>query len=334
MQTISIGIMNLCAPCGCACRYCLLRSCKQAEGVDYERGKRLAERFFAWGRDKGLPEPPFYNVGFCAEYPQLLENIAFNRANGWIGARFLQCNGIAIRPEEETDRWLSRIKAAGIERIDTTFFGDRACHDAFAARDGDYDFMLLLASRAAAHGIVCAPTVPVTRENLAMLPELIDTLEAIPGIGPIGCFLPDHRGRGHLLEPYRVTPEDVAGLPEHVRALLDLRRYKTEAEWLADGPLPEYTKRALLITLRADNIDLFERMTCDEIVAYVEGLDDDYYRAIPPVNELAQMYGEPANRRLYRVRDLFWKWQRRYIKEHGLRLYDVTDERNCAAVRS
>ena len=142
MQTISIGIMNLCAPCGCACRYCLLRSCKQAEGVDYERGKRLAERFFAWGRDKGLPEPPFYNVGFCAEYPQLLENIAFNRANGWIGARFLQCNGIAIRPEEETDRWLSRIKAAGIERIDTTFFGDRACHDAFAARDGDYDFML------------------------------------------------------------------------------------------------------------------------------------------------------------------------------------------------
>lgn len=47
METVSIGIQNLCAPCGCACKYCLLQSCNKAEGVDYFRGKRLAEKFAA-----------------------------------------------------------------------------------------------------------------------------------------------------------------------------------------------------------------------------------------------------------------------------------------------
>lgn len=44
-DTVSIGIQNLCAPCGCACKYCLLQSCKKAEGIDYFRGKKVAERF-------------------------------------------------------------------------------------------------------------------------------------------------------------------------------------------------------------------------------------------------------------------------------------------------
>ena len=334
METIAVTIFNLCAACGCACRYCLLRSCKKAGGVDYYRGKRLAERFATWSAERETPQFDGYCIGYCAEYPQLWDNIAFNRSLGWVGAKYLQSNGIAIRSKEETDRFLRRLKEAGVEHVDTTFFGDRAYHDAFAARQGDYDFMLLYAQRAAALGLSCEPTVPVTQQNLAMLPELMQTLESIPGIGRIYCFPTGHWGRGNLLEPYRITPEDVERLPESVRSRLNLRRYKTEAEWLAGGPLPEYTKRALFVSLREDNIDLLESMTCDGIVAYVEGLDDAYYRAIPTVNELAAMYGDPGNLRLYMLRDLFWIWQRRYIKEHGLTLYDVTDERYCGAMRS
>ena len=43
---------------------------------------------------------------------------------------------------------------------------------------------------------------------------------------------------------------------------------------------------------------MLERMSADEIVAYVEKLDNDYYRAIPSVNELAAMYGDRTNQRL------------------------------------
>ena len=79
---------------------------------------------------------------------------------------------------------------------------------------------------------------------------------------------------------------------------------------------------------------MLESMACEEIIAYVEGLDDAYYAAIPPIHELAKLYGDPASTRLYRPRDLFWKWQRRYIAEYGLHIHDVTDERLCGTLRS
>ena len=55
---------------------------------------------------------------------------------------------------------------------------------------------------------------------------------------------------------------------------------------------------------------------------------------VPSTNELAKLYGEPANTRYYRLRDLAWKWQKRYREEHGITLYDVTDERLCHTIRS
>ena len=54
MKTISIGIHNPCVPCSCACKYCLLQSCKEAEGIDYYRGKKLAERFIVWAKNKNI----------------------------------------------------------------------------------------------------------------------------------------------------------------------------------------------------------------------------------------------------------------------------------------
>ena len=103
---------------------------------------------------------------------------------------------------------------------------------------------------------------------------------------------------------------------------------------MALGVLPEYTQRALTVTLRKDNIDLFENMSCYEIIAYVEKLDDEYYKAIPSINELAEIYGNKENEQLYRLRDLFWMWQKRYIRENHLSLYDITDERYCNTIRS
>lgn len=193
--------------------------------------------------------------------------------------------------------------------------------------------MMLLAARAAQKGLDCAPSVVVSRENLSMLEELFDELERIPGIGRIHSFLPDHRGRGYLLEPARITREDYDRLSDRVKASINIKRYRTEGEWLS-GELPEYTRRTVVLTLRADNIDMLEGMSCGEMVAYVEGLDDKYYRALPSVGELAEMYGDRNSRRLCQMRDLVWKWQQRYILENHLRLYDVTDERNCSTVRT
>ncbi len=335
METIAIGIQNILAPCGCACKYCLLQSCKSADdGVEYDRGKRLAVRFAEWGREKNRTNLPFYYISYCAEYPELFDNIAYNQSVGFVGARFLQCNGIRIRDKAETDVFCAKLAAAGVRMIDTTFYGDEGYHDRFAAREGDYRFMLRLAASAKAAGITCAPSVMVTEENRGMLDALFDTLEGVVGLEDVHSFPPDYRGRGDRVEDVRLTRAGYEALPERVKKTLNIARYRTQAEWLKGGSLPEYTRRAVTITLRKDNIDRFERMTCDELVAYVEALDDAYYRAIPTVNGLAGMYGDQASDRLYRVRDLFWMWQRRYIREHALQLYDVTDEQLCHTVRS
>lgn len=334
MKTVSIGIQNLASPCHCACRYCLLHSNKTAaDGVDYFRGRKIAERLVEWAKETGFAPLPYYYIGYCAEYPELFDTIAFNRSVGFAGAGFLQCNGIAVRDTAQTDEFLLRLKDAGITNLDTTFFGDETFHDRFAARDGDWKFMLHLAERAKRIGLTVSPSVVLLRDSLAMLPELFKTLAEVTDLRNIHSFLPDYRGRGHLVENIRLTREDFDTLPDTVKRTFNANRYKTEREWLA-APLPEYTRRALIITLRKDNIEQFERMTAEEIVRQAEALDDAYYTAIPGINELAEMYGNPENERLYRPRDLFWMWQRRYIREHHLNLYDVTDERNCCTVRS
>lgn len=334
MQTVSIGIQNLCAPCGCACRYCLLQSCKKAEGVDYFRGKKIAEKFIEWGKANNMSHLPHYYIAYCAEYPELFDNIAFNRAVGGMSGSFMQCNGINIRNKQETDDFVAKLKSSGISMIDTTFFGNEEYHDNFAARKGDYNFMMMLAASAVRAGIICAPSLVISEESKNMLDDLISILSEITDIKNIHTFLPDYRGRGYLMEDSRLTKESYMALPYKVKNTINISRYKTEQEWLSGGELPQFTRRAITITLRKDNIELLESMSCEEIIAYVEKLDDDYYKVIPTVNELAQMYGDKTNTRLYRPRDLFWKWQKRYIAENHIEIYDVTDERLCNTVRS
>lgn len=246
----------------------------------------------------------------------------------------MQCNGINIKSESETDKFVKNLKNAGIKNIDVTFFGDEKYHDQFAARKGDYQFMLQLAKSAVKEGIICSPTIVISEENKEILGKLLEVLIEITPIKNIHSFLPDYRGRGYLLEDSRLTARSYEILSDTVKRTLNIDRYKTEQEWLLSGELPEYTKRVLIITLRKDNIEMLENMACDEIIEYVEKLDTDYYNAIPTINELAKRYGNKHNTRLYRLRDLFWMWQKRYIQENHINIYDVTDERFCNIVRS
>lgn len=334
MKTISIGIQNLYAPCSCSCKYCLLQSCRKAEGVDYYRGKRFAEKFVAWAKRNNINPLPYYSIAYCADYPELIDNILFNKSIEFAGATFLQCNGIKRKNLEEMEQFIKSIKKAGIKNIDITFFGTRNYHDLFAGRQGDYDFMIQLANCVTAHDVHCSPTIVINKENITMLDNLFYTLNSIPKIGKIHSFLPDYRGRGYLMESARITSEDYISLSDKIKDTFNINRYKTQKEWLEMDFLPEYTQRSLVITLRKDNIDMLENMSCNEIVEYVEKLDDDYYAAIPSINELAKMYGDKENLQLYRLRDLFWKWQMHYIEENSIDIYNVTDERLCHTVRS
>jgi len=319
-------IINHCVPCGCACRHCFFCSRKTARhGVPYEAGERLALRFAQHNM------PVNYAISHCADYPELLRNIAFNRQLGFVGASFLQINGIALRDKSALHEYLFQVQQAGITTIDTTFYGTQTYHDKFAVRAGDFAFLCDIIRIGLSLGLTMQPTFLATEENKTQLDELVNMLTHL-GCAVMHGFIQDCKGFGAALENIRLNRATYEALPRNVKRYINIKRHKTQTEWLAAGEFTTPTERHLRLALRPDNLSIFEVMTCDEIINFVANLDDDYHAALPSMRELALLYGSSGCTKLYRQRDLQWKWQQAYIKEHNLTLHDVTDERNCGVI--
>lgn len=332
MKTVSFGVENLCVPCQAHCRYCLLSSCGKATGVDYERGKRFAARLYDEVRDKRPDLHFFHYIGYCMDSEYLADYIRFSQEISSPSADFLQLNGLRQRSEEETDLLITKIVDCGIKLIDLTFYGLRDYHDRFAGRSGDFDFLVRLLRIARKYSLAVHVSIPITKENMEEIDELVALLESYC-CGEIGVFLPHGKGRGRFLDSSRLRKENLAVLSKRVQNRLPSCR--TEGEWLAAGGVQTPTKRTLTLALTPGEIDRLESMRLEEILAYLEDLDDRYYAAIPSCEELAERYGDPAGTRLYRrFRDLHLEWQQRYLAEHNLKIWDMNDESHHFSVRT
>ena len=87
----------------------------------------------------------------------------------------------------------------------------------------------------------------------------------------------------------------------------------------------------LTLGLTQENMGHFENQDFGETIRYLEELDDSYYGAIPSLHQLAAIYGDLSEDRFYSERDLYLKYQRRYIQDHELKLPDMNDERFCCS---
>ncbi|MCL2299335.1 MAG: hypothetical protein FWC27_04220, partial [Firmicutes bacterium] len=219
---------------------------------------------------------------------------------------------------------------AGAASVDATFYGLEHSHDAFVARPGDFAWLLRILRTAKELGYETPCTFPLTEENKAELAPLLALLEA-EGHTQFYGFLPDHRGRGALLEPIRLTRASLESLSESVRAHAKLTNYKTEAEWLRTG-LPDPERRQLRLVLTEEDLPHWESLPPASVLAELESLDDAYRAALPPIETLARLYGDPRGERLCQARDLRWKWQSRWLRENKIQVYDVTDESKTGSV--
>lgn len=331
MKTVSINVMNLCVPCENRCRYCLLSYDGNVNGVDYTRSKDYAQRFYEWLR-KNCPELSFlFGFGYSMEHPNLLDAIDFCQSTGSATGEFLQFDGMTFRTDEELEILLRQLKEHGIKLIDLTFYGTEEYHDRFAARRGDYRLMMHTLAMANRVGVDVTASIPITHENVDQIDDLTAQLNHYH-TQRIACFIPHGEGRGRLLEPVRFSAEDYCKLSEDVRRRINWNRFKTESDWLHSG-FPVTENRVLTVTLRPDNVELFERLSFEETIAYLEKLDNDYYAAIPTVEELAEIYGDPNGNCYYSARDLYLNYQRRYIADHSIQVYDMNDERHCFSRR-
>ena len=331
MKTVSINVMNLCVPCENRCRYCLLSYDGKVNGVDYKRSEGYAKRFYEWLKGNRPDLSFLFGFGYSMEHPNLLNAIDFCQSIGSATGEFLQFDGMKFRTDAELEVFLCQLQEHGIKLIDLTFYGTESYHDRFAARVGDYRLMINTLKQANKVGLDGTVSIPITHENAAQMDELIAELEQYH-TQRIACFVPHSEGRGRLLDSVRFSKEDYEKLSENVRKRINTNRFKTEKEWLQSG-FPVNEKRVLTVTLRPENIDLFEGQTFEETIAYLEKLDDDYYATIPMVEELAKIYGDPDGERYYSARDLYLNYQRRYIADNRIEIYDLNDERQCFSRR-
>lgn len=331
MKTVSINVINLCVPCENRCRYCLLSYDGTIGGVDYKRSEAYAKRFYEWLRDNRPDLSFLFGFGYSMEHPDLLGAIDFCRSIGSATGEFLQFDGMKFRTDKELKTLLRQLQEHGIKLIDLTVYGTEAYHDRFAARSGDYRLMMRTLAQANKIGLDVTVSIPITHENAEQLDELIAELEQYR-TQSIRCFVPHSEGRGRLLDPVRFSAADYEKLSDNVRRRINTTRFKTEGDWLKSG-FPANEKRVLTVTLRPENVAFFEGLFFEGTIAYLENLDDDYYAVIPTVEELAMIYGDPNGDRYYSARDLYLNYQRCYIEEHNIEIYDINDERQCFSRR-
>lgn len=328
VKTTSIMLQTLCVPCGCRCRYCMLSWDGRTIGAGWERSRRYAAAFADWIREN-RPELRFhFSFGYSMEHPSLPEALDFLHALGSVGADYLQCDGLRIRSEAETEDFVRMLRAHGVKHLNFTVYGTEDYHDRFAARPGDFAWLLRLRAAAREAGLETSVGVPLNRENAGQIDELTDML----GREGLRLFVPHAEGRGAQLEPIRLRREDFDRLSDAAKAHLNHRIYRTEAEWMA-APPEEPTERSLLLSLTPENIGRFEQADFAAVLAEVEALDETYYAPIPPVAELLRLYGDPDGDAFFGARDLAARYQKRWLREQGLCPYDVTDERQSGSRR-
>lgn len=326
MKTSAVYVQTLCVPCENRCRYCLLSWDGKVRGADYDRSEHYAKRFYDWLK-QNRPDVSFqFYFGYSMEHPRLLDAVDFMRSIGSVGGEFLQFDGIRFRSGPEIDKLLNDLKVHGIKAIDLTFYGTREYHDRFAARQGDFDFMMEILHRANSTGLDVMVDIPLSRENVHQTDELIALLEK-HSLQRLSLFVPHAEGRGASLDKVRLTHSDYESLSDHAKTYFNRNRLRTEREWISEGALPHYEKRVITVSLTPENIDLLEKQPFEETIAAIEALDDDYHAALPELDRLCKICGDPQSELLYNARDLIQHWQRQYIRENALDLYDIHDER-------
>lgn len=332
MKTESVMVQNLCVPCACRCRYCLLSWDGRPVGVPWDRGEAFARRFLAEARASAPDVRYSYSFGYSMEHPKLREALCFLREIGSPQARFLQCDGMRMRSEDECADLAALLAEAGVEALNFTFYGRRDYHDRFAGRHGDFDLLLRMLAASVQAGLTVYAGMPLTRENAPQAAALAQLLRE-GGCASIRLFIPHEEGRGAALAAVRLSEEDLMQLPQETRRLLNPGVYRAERDWYADRDAPAETRRAILISLRADTIERYERMHAQTLIREIETLDEQYYAAFPDFRELAGRYGDPAGTKLYSKRDLAAQYRKQFLREYGMRLYDVTDERQSGSRR-
>lgn len=332
IQTSSILIQSLCVPCFNRCRYCLLSWNGKIEGADWERSITLAKRYINELKEYRPQIRSSFAFGYSMEHPHLKDAIRILRRLGSPMADFLQCDGMKMRDEVQCRNLMRMLQDEGIKQLNFTVYGLADYHDQFAARNGDYDLLIRMMKAADECGIPFSTGIPLTRENINEIDELVSILKRV-GSEKISLFIPHEEGHGKQLSKVRLREQDLSIFSPKTLKLLNRDIYRKEADWLKETEPIRDENRLIIISLRMDNIEEYETKNARSVIKEIETLDEEYYSAFPKFEELAKEYGDFEGEKMYRVRDLYHHYRSLYAADHKMQIYDVTDERQSGSRR-
>jgi hypothetical protein len=327
-----LDIENMKATCSCMCKHCFYCTEKRATGVKYSIGEELTQRFDKWRKNNGMHDFDLcYTVGHSFDYPELIDNLNFNKSIGSLSSQYLFINGIREYNNIQINDFLDRVYTAGVRYVNFTFLGMQQYHDRFANRENDFNYLMLLLEKVKNTGFSINTGIVLLEDNIEQIEQLLDIVKKYET--NIYTFLVDYRGRGIDLENIRLTRNGINKMPEKVKAYFNAKKYKTESEWIAKDQWEPFNNRRFRLALRQDNIETIMNMSCDEIINHLKSIDENYYNAIPSMTVLAKRYGEKGSDTLYSERDLRWKWEKCYLKENKIDVEDIVDERLSGSMR-
>lgn len=330
VKTKSINIFNLNVPCFNHCRYCLLSWDNNLLGIPYDRSIKFARRFYEWLK-VNHPEINFsYYFGYSMDHPHLLDVIKFMKETNSPSSKFLQFDGMKFREKEELEILLNNLKREGIEILNFTIYGQRKFHDKFASRKGDFDLMINTIKIAKKLKLNVEVGLPVIKDNLKDLDELIKLFTKLKT--KLFLFTPHSGGRGKTIYSSKITINDYLNMSDDVKKYFNKANNKTPYEWFKSPP-KEVENRSLQLSLMPSNIEKLENSSFEDIVTYLEELDESFYDKVPSFTELLNKYVDINDDRLYTKKDLYQIYVKRYIDENNLDIVDITDERYSGSIR-
>jgi hypothetical protein len=319
---MGVGIMRETSPCCNHCRFCSAGQ-KTFHNIPFDRYERIVERFLTWKAEKSLDNfliSPIQMYTYATmPVKQLVRRFRLCERGGYTPLP-LQMNGLIFMPEDQLRDCLQEKKEAGFTKICLSFAGMGNFHDTWVGRRGEYKFLLAIAKIAADIGLERLEKLFLTQSTIPQLEPLMDVLNDIPGtverqILPLVYF-----GWAKNLENERITQEMLEQLPEQISKYAMVENLKTEQQWiylLRNGYQDEsLNNKHLMLKLREDNIDKLEEGSCDEIITGLKAKYDRVHTALPEMREMAGMYGESSNLRLYMLSELEKKWTERYLKDN------------------
>jgi hypothetical protein len=317
-EPVGVNLTAGLGKCSGHCRYCQLAYKKPAK-FSVSRYAAVVDKFLDYKAKTGFGVSQWlgYSFDFSADDFGLL--LELHRRVSDCELKVLLLGGLPLMTGKQLDDWFSQRRNLGSDSVVASFYGAEAGHDYLNNKKGHFEWQISAQNAAARLGFKNYHRIFLIKSALPHMNEILDRLEEVDNVDGRVAYLLFYSGLGRKFEDQRLTMEILDSQPERLKAIYrdDKPKWRSERAWLEwERVNPEVSAEGHLNLILTDrNIDLMEKLSCEEIISDLTLRTKAAYQAVPGRAELAEKYGDPSNDKLYMFMwDMECLWVDRFLK--------------------